>query len=137
MPLPADRPRNRRTAMVAWQSPADQPAWARPALLGVTALAGFLYSWKASGNLEIYYAAAVRSMSMSWHNFFFAAFDPAATVTLDKLPGAFWIQALFVRLFGVHAWAIVAPQVAEGMASVLVLYRTVRRLAGPLAGILA
>ena len=36
-----------------------------------------------------------------------------------------------------HAWAIVAPQVVEGMASVLVLYRVVRRLAGPLAGIVA
>ena len=73
-------------------------------------------------------------MSMSWHNFFFAAFDPAGTITVDKLPGAFWVQALSVRLFGVHAWALVAPQVLEGMASVLVLYRVVRRLAGPVAG---
>ena len=48
-----------------------------------------------------------------------------------------WVQALSVRLFGVHAWAIIAPQVLEGMASVLVLYRTVRRLAGPFAGIVA
>ena len=74
---------------------------------------------------------------MSWHNFFFAAFDPAATITLDKLPGAFWLQALSVRIFGVHAWALVAPQVVEGMASVLVLYRVVRRLSGPLAAIVA
>ena len=47
------------------------------------------------------------------------------------------MQALSVRLFGVHAWAVVAPQVLEGMASVLVLYRVVRRLAGPRAAILA
>ena len=47
------------------------------------------------------------------------------------------MQALSVRLFGVHGWAIVAPQVLEGMASVLVLYRVVHRLAGPGAGILA
>ena len=76
-------------------------------------------------------------MSMSWHNFFFAAFDPAGTVTLDKLPGAFWIQALSVRMFGVHTWAIVLPQVVEGVLSVLVLYRIVRRLCGPVAGLLA
>jgi hypothetical protein len=25
-------------------------------------------------------------------------------VTTDKLPGAFWVQALSVRLFGVHTW---------------------------------
>src|ERR1700733_15598738 len=127
-----------RRAAFAWRRSArDQPVWARPALLLLTALAGVLYSWRATKNLEIYYAAAVRSMSMSWHNFFFAAFDPAGTVSIDKLPGAFWVQALSVRLFGVHAWAIVAPQVVEGMASILVLYRIVRRLAGPLAGIVA
>jgi hypothetical protein len=38
--------------------------------------------------LEFYYAAAVRSMSGSWHNFIFGAFDPAGTISLDKLPGA-------------------------------------------------
>lgn len=42
-----------------------------------------------------------------------------------------------MRVFGVHPWAIVAPQVVEGMASVLVLFRVVRRLSGPVAGILA
>jgi 4-amino-4-deoxy-L-arabinose transferase-like glycosyltransferase len=120
-----------------WRSPEDQPAWARPALLALTVVAGFMYAWNATGNLEVYYAAAVRSMSLSLHNFFFAAFDPAGTITLDKLPGAFWVQAVFVRVFGVHAWAIIAPQVLEGMASVLVLYRVVRRLAGGIAAILA
>jgi 4-amino-4-deoxy-L-arabinose transferase-like glycosyltransferase len=120
-----------------WRSAAGEPAWARPLLIALTAIAGLGYAWNATGNLEVYYAAAVRSMSMSWHNFFFAAFDPAGTVTVDKLPGAFWAQALSVRVFGVHAWAIVAPQVVEGMASVLVLYRVVRRLTDPRAGILA
>jgi len=76
-------------------------------------------------------------MSMSWHNFFFAAFDPAGTVSLDKLPGAFWVQALSIRLFGVHAWALVLPQVVEGVLTVLVVFRAVWRLAGPVAGISA
>ena len=128
---------DRASRSPAWWRPPGQPVWARPALLAVTVGAGFLYGWNAYGNLELYYAAAVRSMSMSWHNFLFAAFDPAGTVTLDKLPGAFWVQALSVRLFGMHAWAIVMPQIVEGMLSVLVLYRIVRRLSGPLAGIAA
>jgi 4-amino-4-deoxy-L-arabinose transferase-like glycosyltransferase len=123
--------------MAFWRGPDDQPAWARPALLGIAAVSAVLYGWSSTGNLEIFYAAGVRSMSMSWHNFFFEAFDPRATVTLDKLPGAFWIQALSVRLFGVHAWAFVAPQVVEGTLTVFVIYRVVRRLAGPIAAITA
>jgi 4-amino-4-deoxy-L-arabinose transferase-like glycosyltransferase len=87
--------------------------------------------------LENYYAAAARSMSMSWHNFFFGAFDPAATVSIDKLPGAIWPQALLLRVVGFHIWAIVLPQVLEGVLTVLVLYRAVRRLSGPLGGIAA
>jgi len=69
----------------------------RLALAAIAALAALSYAWALGhGSLEYYYGAAVRSMSMSWHNFFFGAFDPAGTITLDKLPGAFWLQALSV-----------------------------------------
>jgi 4-amino-4-deoxy-L-arabinose transferase-like glycosyltransferase len=114
-------------------------AWLRrPALVLVAALAGLSYAWALDRDpLEPYYAAAVRSMSMSWHNFIYGAFDPAGTVTLDKLPGAFWVQALAVRAFGLHTWVIVAPQAVEGVLTVLVLYRAVQRLAGPAAGLIA
>jgi 4-amino-4-deoxy-L-arabinose transferase-like glycosyltransferase len=105
--------------------------------LAIALVALMLYSYRTGPYLETYYAAAVRSMAMSWHNFFFGSFDPAGTVTLDKLPGAFWIQALSVRLLGVHAWAFVLPQILEGVASVLVLYRIVRRLVGPMPGVMA
>jgi len=115
-----------------WRSPARQPRWARPILLAIAAVATFSYAWRSSRpvNIEIYYAAAARSMAMSFRNFVFAAFDPAGTITTDKLPGAFWLQALSVRLFGAHTWALVLPQVIEGMLTVLVLYRAVRRVAG-------
>jgi 4-amino-4-deoxy-L-arabinose transferase-like glycosyltransferase len=76
-------------------------------------------------------------MAMSWHNFFFGAADPWGTITVDKLPGALWFQALSLRIFGFHVWAIVLPQVIEGMLTVLVLYRVVRRVAGAGAGLLA
>ncbi len=122
---------------------APRPAVAGRALhgglvLAVLVVAGLAYGWRAqSVPLEPYYAAAVRSMAGSWHDFVYGAFDPAGTVTLDKLPGAFWLQALSVRAFGVSTWAIVVPQVVEGVLAVLVLYRIVRRLAGPGAGLIA
>jgi 4-amino-4-deoxy-L-arabinose transferase-like glycosyltransferase len=97
-----------------------------------------LYAWAIGRDtLEYYYAAADRSMSMSWHDFIFGAFDPAGTMTVDKLPGALWLQALSVRAFGMHTWAIILPQVIEGILTVLVLYRAVARLAGPAAGLIA
>ena len=122
------------------QPTGDWPApWPRrAALVLIAALAGLSYGWASSQDtLEYYYAAAVRSMSVSWHNFIFGAFDPAGTMSLDKLPGAFWIQALSVRAFGFHPWVIILPQVVEGVLTVLVLYRAVSRLAGPAAGLIA
>ena len=118
----------------------DWPApWPRrAALVLIAALAGLSYGWASSQDtVEFYYAAAVRSMSVSWHDFIFGAFDPAGTITLDKLPGAFWIQALAVRALGFHTWVIILPQVVEGVLTVLVLYRAVSRLAGPAAGLIA
>ena len=107
-------------------------------LLIIAGLAGLSYAWGISQDaLEPFYAAAVRSMAVNWHNFFFGSFDPAGTVTLDKLPGAFWVQALSVRVFGYHTWAIVLPQVIEGVLSVLVLYRAVNRLRGTTAALIA
>ncbi|HEX5852176.1 MAG TPA: glycosyltransferase family 39 protein, partial [Solirubrobacteraceae bacterium] len=120
------------------RSPEGQPSWARPALLAIAALAALSYSWGMGGAaLEAFYGAAARSMSGSWHDFFFGAFDPAGTVTVDKLPGALWPQALSLRIFGFHVWAAVLPQAIEGVLTVLVLYRAVRRVAGPVAGIVA
>src|ERR1700733_12015379 len=120
-------------------STGDQPAWARPALLLIAALSGWSYAWSADRpvNVEIYYAAAVRSMSMGASNFFFGAFDPAGMVTTDKLPGALWLQAMSVAVFGPHNWALVLPRGIEGVAPVLVLYRLVRRLVGPAGGLIA
>ena len=124
--------------MPSWRGVSER-AWLRwLALAAIAALAGLLYAWAMGQQpLEYYYAAADRSMSASWHDFIFGAFDPAGTITLDKLPGAFWLQALSVRAFGLHVWAIVLPQVIEGILTVLVLYRAVARLAGPGAGLIA
>jgi 4-amino-4-deoxy-L-arabinose transferase-like glycosyltransferase len=87
------------------------------------------------GNL--YYAATVQSLLTSWHNFFFASFDPAGFVSVDKPPLGFWIQALSVLVFGFHGWALILPQALAGSLSVLVLYKLVQRTFGETAGLLA
>src|SRR3954447_11610727 len=67
------------------------------------AIAALACAWSLDRDpLEPYYAAAVRSMAGNWHDFALGAFDPDGTISLDKLPGAFWVQALSVRLFGLH-----------------------------------
>jgi 4-amino-4-deoxy-L-arabinose transferase-like glycosyltransferase len=121
-----------------WRSPSDQPPWARPALLLLAVGSGVASGWGLNNDvLEPFYGAAARSMSSNWHDFFFGAFDPAGTVTVDKLPGELWVQALLLRVTGFHVWTVVLPQVVEGSIAVLVLYRVVRRLAGPVGGIVA
>ena len=110
----------------------------RIAVALVAALAGLAYGWSMnSQTLEMFYAAGVRSMAGSWHDFFYDAFDPRGSMTLDKLPGAFWVQVLSVKLFGYSVWAMVLPQVVEGVLTVLALYRAVRRVAGTAAGLIA
>ena len=137
-PAPAPGAPRWHRFLTPWRSPADQPAWARPALLAIAAVAAVGYGWGMAGaSIEPFYGAAARSMSGSWHDFIFAAFDPAGTVTVDKLPGELWVQALSLRVFGFHIWALVLPQVVEGVLTILVLYRAVRRLAGPAAGLTA
>jgi 4-amino-4-deoxy-L-arabinose transferase-like glycosyltransferase len=137
-PAPASGVPRWRHFLTPWRSPAGQPAWARPALLAIAAVAAVGYGWGMAGaSVEPFYGAAARSMSESWHDFIFGAFDPAGTVTIDKLPGELWVQALSLRIFGFHIWALVLPQVVEGVLTILVLYRAVRRLAGPAAGLTA
>jgi len=76
-------------------------------------------------------------MSENWKAFIFGAFDPSATITLDKLAGSFAPQAVSAWMFGFHPWSLVLPQVIEGVISVLVIYRAVRRWAGVHAGLFA
>ena len=96
-----------------------------------------LRSWRlgASGFITPYYMARVRSMTVSWHNFFFNSFDPSGFVSLDKPPLAFWAQTLSAKLFGFSPFSVLLPQALEGLVSTLVLYHLVRRVFGTAAGL--
>ncbi|MER6668107.1 glycosyltransferase family 39 protein [Amycolatopsis japonica] len=135
---PEPRPGGGANRWAFWRSPSDQPRWARPVLLGIAFAAMVLYA--ASLPFVDYaplYADAVKSMSGSWKAFLFAAVDPEATYTLDKLAGSFVPQVVSAKIFGYHAWSLALPQVIEGVISVLVMYRVVRRWAGVVPGLLA
>jgi 4-amino-4-deoxy-L-arabinose transferase-like glycosyltransferase len=107
-------------------------------LLAIAAVAAALFAWNiANAGLAPFYSVAVKSMSVSWKAFFYGAFDPKATITIDKLAGSFAPQALSARIFGFHAWSLALPQVIEGVISVLAMYRMVRRWAGAIPGLAA
>lgn len=99
----------------------------------------FALTFWAAGSVEphYYYTVAVRAMSADWHAFLFGAVDPAGTLTVDKIPGALWPQALAVRLFGFHDWVLLLPQALAAAATVPLLHDAVRRWAGRRAGLLA
>jgi 4-amino-4-deoxy-L-arabinose transferase-like glycosyltransferase len=115
------------------------PWWAIAGLAAIAALALALYTWSLSRNgmANSYYAAAVKSASLSWKAFFFGSLDPGSFITVDKPPVAVWVMALFARAFGFSSWSMLLPQALAGVASVLILHRLVRRWAGNAAALLA
>jgi 4-amino-4-deoxy-L-arabinose transferase-like glycosyltransferase len=113
------------------------PRWVRWCLLAIVACSAAVYGWDASrSGYSDYYATAVRSMSTSWKAFFFGAFDPQSTITLDKLSGFLLPQALSVRLFGYSAWSLAFPQVIEGLVTIIATHFIIRRWVGPVGGLI-
>ena len=108
-------------------------------LAGVTLLAFALNAWNLSDNGlgNTYYAAAVRSMTVSWKNFFFGAFDPGGFITVDKPPAFLWVGALSARVFGYSSWSILLPSAFAGAGSVALLWLIVRRWFGLTAATIA
>ena len=108
-------------------------------MTAVVALSAALNLWNlgASGYGNLYYAAAVRSMSQSWRNLFFVAYDPGGFVSVDKPPLGFWAQVLSVKLLGFSGFALLLPEALAGVIAVAVLWRVVRRSFGAPAGVVA
>ncbi|WP_411809941.1 ArnT family glycosyltransferase, partial [Bacillus licheniformis] len=73
-----------------------------------------------------YYLAAVKSMTQSFHNFFFASFDSSGFVSVDKPPVVLWIQTIFAKIFGVHTWSVILPQALAGAGSIYLLYALIK-----------
>ena len=135
-PLPAPAP-GRLARLLRGR--ADDPAWARPWLLGLLVATALLYLWalSASAWANDFYSAAAQAASRSWKAFFFGSSDASNFITIDKPPASLWVSGLSARIFGVNSWSLLAPQALMGVATVGLLYATVRRWFGPAAGLLA
>ncbi len=96
-----------------------------------------LWALDREGYANTYYAAAVKSMLTSWHNFFYVAYDSSGFVSVDKPPLGLWIQAASARVFGFSGLSLLVPEALAGVLSVAVLYRLVARAFGAVAGLIA
>ncbi|MCZ8513293.1 glycosyltransferase family 39 protein [Paenibacillus filicis] len=96
-----------------------------------------LYNISMAGYGNTYYASAVKSMLQSWHNFFYASYDPGGFITVDKPPVALWVQTLSASLFGYKGWALIMPQALASVVSAALLYNITAKIFGRTAGLLS
>ncbi|HEY3466511.1 MAG TPA: glycosyltransferase family 39 protein [Amycolatopsis sp.] len=127
-------PRHRKES-----APHAPPRWVRPAVFGLLAATAVLYFWNltASGYGNSFYAAAVQSGTQDWKAWLFGSLDSGNVLTVDKPPAALWVATAFARIFGFSSFTVLAPQALMGVASVGILYLTVKRTSGPVAGLMA
>lgn len=79
------------------------------------------------GYANSYYAAGVKSMLTSWHNFFFVSYDAGGFVSLDKPPLGLWIEAASAKIFGFSGFSLLLPEALAGVLSAALLYHVVAR----------
>ena len=106
------------------------------ALLVATA-ALYLWNLSVSGWANSFYSAAVQAGSQSPTAWLFGSSDAANAITVDKTPAALWVMGLSARIFGFSSWSVLVPQALMGVASVALVYASVRRVSGSGAALLA
>ncbi|MGA2471208.1 MAG: glycosyltransferase family 39 protein [Solirubrobacteraceae bacterium] len=108
-------------------------------LAGVLALSSLLEfnKLRQNGYANLFYAAAVKSMLRSLHNFFFVSFDPGGLMAVDKPPLGLWLQALSAKLFGFAPLPLLVPEGICAVLAVALIYFIVAPRFGPRAGLLS
>jgi 4-amino-4-deoxy-L-arabinose transferase-like glycosyltransferase len=117
----------------------DDPAWVRPSLIILLVSTAVAYTWALgdSGWANSFYSAAVQAGTKSWKAFFFGSSDASNFITVDKPPASLWVMEISARIFGLNSWSVLVPQALEGVASVGLLYATIRRWFRPSAALIA
>jgi 4-amino-4-deoxy-L-arabinose transferase-like glycosyltransferase len=84
-----------------------------------------------------FYDAAVRTMGLSWHSFFYGSLDPSDRVSIDKMPIDLWLQVASTKLLGFSSMSLRLPEAIAGVLTIVLLYGVVRRGYGAWAGVAA
>src|SRR5205823_9877475 len=134
--LPVRSPRADQTSVPPMRRPVRAYEWALLALItGGAAALRLIYIGKVAP--DPFYDAAVRSMGLSWHNFFFGAFEPGASVSIDKPPVDLWLQVASVKALGFSSATLKLPQALAGAAAVPLLFIAVEELWSTRAALVA
>lgn len=107
------------------------------AVLVAVSAAAYLVGIGTTGWANSFYSAAAQAGATNWTSFLYGASDPGNLITVDKPPASIWLMALSVRLLGLSPTAVLLPQAIVGVATVLVVYVTTRRVTRPGAALFA
>ena len=69
--------------------------------------------------------------------FFYASFDPAGVVSVDKPPLGLWVQTVFVLIFGYHGWVMILPQALSAAGACILMYALTAKYFGRVSGLVA
>jgi 4-amino-4-deoxy-L-arabinose transferase-like glycosyltransferase len=94
---PGPRARQESPSILARLHRLEPRSIALPA--AIVAIAAVLRLWTIKLDAQNpFYDAAVHSMSLSWHNFFFGALDPSGKLANDKAPVDLWLHVVSTKL---------------------------------------
>lgn len=106
---------------------------------GLLLFTAIFYLWHLTinGMANSYYAAAAQAASTNWTAWLFGSLDAANFISVDKPPISMMIMGLFGRIFGFSSWSMLLPHALAGIATVALVYLTVKRWYGARSGLIA
>jgi 4-amino-4-deoxy-L-arabinose transferase-like glycosyltransferase len=109
----------------------------RLGLLLVATAVLYLWNITVNGMGNQFYAAAAQAGSDDWKALLFGSLDAHNFITVDKPPLSQWVMGLAGHVFGFSSASMLAPEALMAVAAVALLHGAVRRVGGPLAGLVA
>lgn len=76
-------------------------------------------------------------MLQSWNYFFFVAFEPGGSLSVDKPLVGFWVQALSAYFRGLNRFTMALPNALAGVLSIFIVCKLIQRPFGAWAALLA
>ena len=96
-----------------------------------------VYNLSRLGWGNSYYAASIKSMLTSFHNFFFVSFDSTGFISVDKAPLSLWLDTISAKLFGFSGVAILLPHAIAGVLVTFLVYKISRKVWGKIPALVA